>query len=134
MAFAAAGRRDQVRRILVTLERRAGDDDLNGRLTRDIGLPLAQAIFASVEHKAAKAVSLLLPIRSRTHVIGGSHAQRDIFQLTCIEAALRAGQGRLARALAGTAGRRAGSSGDARARATAPRRRLIKGDAPHLIS
>ncbi|HXV40777.1 MAG TPA: hypothetical protein VD701_07440, partial [Steroidobacteraceae bacterium] len=51
-------------------------------------------------HKAARAAALLLPIRSRTHVIGGSHAQRDIFQLTCIEAALRAGQGKLARALA----------------------------------
>ncbi|HXV41146.1 MAG TPA: tetratricopeptide repeat protein, partial [Steroidobacteraceae bacterium] len=96
MAYASAGRKDQVQRVLATLEQRAGDADLNGRLTRDIGLPLAQAIVAMVEHKAARAAALLLPIRSRTHVIGGSHAQRDIFQLTCIEAALRAGQGKLA--------------------------------------
>ncbi|MBX3702331.1 MAG: tetratricopeptide repeat protein [Steroidobacteraceae bacterium] len=100
MAYASAGRGDQVRRILATLERRAGDADLNGRLTRDVGLPLAQAIVALVEGRAAKAAALLLPIRSRTHVIGGSHAQRDLIQLTTIEAALRAGQGKLARALA----------------------------------
>jgi tetratricopeptide (TPR) repeat protein len=100
MSYASAGRKDQVQRMLATLEQRAGDADLNGRLTRDIGLPLARAIIAMVEHQAARAAALLLPIRSRTHVIGGSHAQRDIFQVTCIEAALRAGQGKLARALA----------------------------------
>jgi tetratricopeptide (TPR) repeat protein len=100
MAYASAGRQDQVQRVLATLERRAGDADVNGRLTHDIGLPLAQAIVATVEHKSAKAAALLLPVRSRTNAIGGSHAQRDIFQLTCIEAALRAGQGKLARALA----------------------------------
>jgi hypothetical protein len=65
-----------------------------------VGLPLAQAIVALTEDRPAKAASLLLPIRSRSNVIGGSHAQRDLIQLTCIEAALRAGQGRLARALA----------------------------------
>lgn len=100
MAYASAGRRDQAQRILATLEKRAGDADVNGRHTRDIGLPLARAIVATVEHREARAAALLLPIRSRTNVIGGSHAQRDIFQLTCIEAALRAGQGKLARAIA----------------------------------
>jgi hypothetical protein len=53
-----------------------------------------------VEGRHAEAVSLLMPIRSRTNRIGGSHAQRDLVQLTCIEAALRDGNGRLARALA----------------------------------
>jgi Flp pilus assembly protein TadD len=33
------------------------------------------------------------------HRFGGSHAQRDVLSLTLIEAALRSGQGRLARAL-----------------------------------
>ena len=41
-----------------------------------------------------------MPIRSRMNRIGGSHAQRDLVQLTCNEAALRCGNGRLARALA----------------------------------
>jgi tetratricopeptide (TPR) repeat protein len=100
IAYASAGRRDDVARMLAVLGARAGEPDANGRHTRDIGLPLAQAIVAMAEQRAARAAALLLPIRSRASVIGGSHAQRDLIQLTCIEAALRAGQGRLARALA----------------------------------
>jgi hypothetical protein len=100
MAYAQAGRELPMRQLLATLAARAGDADTNGVNTRDIGLPLARAIVAMSEGRHADAVSLLLPIRSRAHRIGGSHAQRDLVQLTCIEAALRAGNGRLARALA----------------------------------
>ena len=39
-------------------------------------------------------------MRSRSYRIGGSHAQRDLVQLTVIGAALAAGNGRVARALA----------------------------------
>jgi hypothetical protein len=100
MAYAQAGREQPMRQLLATLAARTGDADPNGVNTRDIGLPLARAIVATVEGRHAEAVSLLLPIRSRTNRIGGSHAQRDLVQLTCIEAALRGGNGRLARALA----------------------------------
>jgi hypothetical protein len=41
----------------------------------------------------------LRPIRSYAHRFGGSHAQRDLLDLTLIEAAARAGQDRLAAAL-----------------------------------
>jgi hypothetical protein len=100
MAYAQAGREQPMRQLLATLVARAGDADPNGVNTRDVGLPLARAIVAMVEGRHAEAVSLLMPIRSRTNRIGGSHAQRDLVQLTCIEAALRDGNGRLARALA----------------------------------
>jgi hypothetical protein len=100
MAYAQAGREQPMRRLLATLVARAGDPDPNGVNTCDVGLPLARAIVAMVEGRHAEAVSLLLPIRSRTNRIGGSHAQRDLVQLTCIEAALCGGNGRLARALA----------------------------------
>ncbi|MGH8242497.1 MAG: tetratricopeptide repeat protein [Steroidobacteraceae bacterium] len=100
MAYASAGRHDEVRRMLATLEGRAAAADTNGAVTRDVGLPLARAIVAFSEARYADAVELLLPIRSRAQCIGGSHAQRDLVQLTCIEAALRSGSGRLARALA----------------------------------
>jgi hypothetical protein len=100
MAYAQAGREQPTRQLLATLAARAGDADPNGVTTRDIGLPLARAIVALAEGRHAEAVSLLLPIRSRSNRIGGSHAQRDLVQLTCIEAALRGGNGRLARALA----------------------------------
>ena len=48
----------------------------------------------------AEAVERLLPVRSRSYRIGGSHAQRDLVQLTAVGAALASGNGRLARALA----------------------------------
>jgi len=101
MAYAYAGRDDQVRGILATLAQRADDPDTNGRNTRDVGLPLARAIVAFAQGRHAEAAELLLPVRSRASRIGGSHAQRDIVQLTCLEAALQSGNGRLARALAG---------------------------------
>ena len=44
-------------------------------------------------------VELLAPVRYRLQRLGGSHAQRDIFTLTLIEASLRAGRFALARAL-----------------------------------
>ena len=47
----------------------------------------------------ASAVALLRPLRSRAHRFGGSHAQRDLIDLTLIEAAARDGQQRLADAL-----------------------------------
>jgi tetratricopeptide (TPR) repeat protein len=100
MAYAHAGRDDQVRRIMAILEERSGSPDTNGQNTRDVGLPLARAIVAMVAGRHAEAVEQLLPVRSRASRIGGSHAQRDLVQLTCIEAALRSGSGRLARALA----------------------------------
>lgn len=100
MAYACAGRREETARMLAVLERRAEQPDTNGRRTREVGLPLARAIVALSENRAAKAASLLLSVRSRANLIGGSHAQRDLVQLTCIEAALRADQAKLARALA----------------------------------
>ena len=43
---------------------------------------------------------LLRPIRSDAHRFGGSHAQRDLLDLTLIEAALRGGDPALGAALA----------------------------------
>ena len=46
-----------------------------------------------------RTVELLRPIRSGAARFGGSHAQRDVIDLTLIEAALRAGDASLAAAL-----------------------------------
>jgi hypothetical protein len=56
--------------------------------------------MAMAAGRPAEAVEHVMPIRSRSYRIGGSHAQRDLVQLTAIGAALAAGNGRLARALA----------------------------------
>jgi hypothetical protein len=57
-------------------------------------------IVAMAAGRPAEAVERLMPVRSRSYRIGGSHAQRELVQLTVIGAALAARNGRLARALA----------------------------------
>ena len=46
-----------------------------------------------------RTIELLRPIRNLAHRFGGSHAQRDILDLTLIEASFRAGNAQLAGAL-----------------------------------
>ncbi len=74
----------------------AGD---NVVFTREIGAPLTHAIQAFGAARYAEVVNLLRPIRNDAQRFGGSHAQRDLIDLTLIEAALRDGQQALARAL-----------------------------------
>jgi hypothetical protein len=74
----------------------AGD---NAEFTREVGYPAALAIKAFGDGDYGETVRLLRPIRSYAHRFGGSHAQRDLIDLTIIEAAERSGQDRLAAAL-----------------------------------
>jgi hypothetical protein len=46
-----------------------------------------------------RAIDLLIDIRPRASAVGGSHAQRDVIDLTLIAAAARAGDDNLALAL-----------------------------------
>ncbi len=43
---------------------------------------------------------VLRPIRHRSHRFGGSHAQRDLLDLTLLESAIRSGEPSLAQAFA----------------------------------
>lgn len=54
-----------------------------------IGLPLVLGFTAFWRGHYRKAVDILLPIRHFCAMFGGSHAQRDIIDLTLIEAAIR---------------------------------------------
>ena len=76
----------------------AGDGD-NRAFTAEVGEPAARAVQAFAAGDHATAVALLRPIRSIAHRFGGSHAQRDLLDLTLIEAALRSGDRPLAAAL-----------------------------------
>ncbi len=101
MTFVSDGRAEAVETVLNATERyvkRA--NDANVGMTREIGLPFCRALQAFAAEDYASAVDQLLPIRYRTHRLGGSHAQRDIVALTLLEAALRAKRFALARALA----------------------------------
>lgn len=77
-----------------------GDDDGHwAGVYDDVAQPMARGLAAYGAGKYAEAVDCLAPVRYRWLAIGGSHAQRDIFQQVLIDAAQRAGQNKLARAL-----------------------------------
>jgi tetratricopeptide (TPR) repeat protein len=99
MAFVGSGRSKAATAVLETqaaaLER-GGD---NVAFISEVGRPATQAIKAFGDGNYAEVIRLLRPIRSYAHRFGGSHAQRDLLDLTLIEAAQRAGETRLAAAL-----------------------------------
>lgn len=87
----------------VELQRRYAEtdiDDDNRRVSAEIGVRLAEGIVAYKASSFGKAVSCLAPIRYEIPRIGGSHAQRDLFAMILLDAAIRDGQTGLARALA----------------------------------
>jgi tetratricopeptide (TPR) repeat protein len=100
LAFVGARRFDLATRTLAALELAATGRDTNAMMTRDVGLPVAHALASFGKGEYAEAVNVLLPVRTIANRFGGSHAQRDLIHLTMIEAALRAGHRKLARALA----------------------------------
>src|SRR6478735_5077865 len=63
------------------------------------GLALLEAFAAFAAGHPDRAIDLLIDIRPRANAVGGSHAQRDVIDLTLIAAAARAGDDSLARAL-----------------------------------
>lgn len=99
MAFVGAHRPEAVAAVLETQQMvmRGGDD--NAAFTREVGHPLALAIKAFGQGCYDDSVRLIRQIREIAHRFGGSHAQRDLLDLTLIEAALRAGHRPLATAL-----------------------------------
>lgn len=100
MAFVGAGDWASVDRTIESLERAAQESGTNGMMSREVGLPLARALAAFGRQDYAATIELLTPIRAGAQRFGGSHAQRDVLQLTLLEAAFRAGRPALARALA----------------------------------
>jgi hypothetical protein len=100
MAFVGAGDWTRVDSTIASLERAAQETGTNGMMSRDVGLPLARALAAFGRQDYGATIEFLTPIRAHAHRFGGSHAQRDLLQLTLLEAALRGGRASLARALA----------------------------------
>ncbi len=74
--------------------------DANVAMSREIGIPFCLAMQDFHKGRYGACVDRLLPVRYRTHRLGGSFAQRDIIGWTLLEAALRARRFDLALALA----------------------------------
>jgi tetratricopeptide (TPR) repeat protein len=101
MAHLGAGREEVAAQVLGAMRRAAAGEGTNARLTREVGLPLAEALWAFSRGEFARAAALIAPVRPRARDFGGSNAQRDVLSLTLLEAALRGKDSSLAHVLAG---------------------------------
>jgi hypothetical protein len=99
MAFVGAGRDSAAKAVLEAQQAAMDGSGDNAAFTREVGHAATRAIRAFGDGNYAGTVELLRPVRNYAHRFGGSHAQRDLIDLTLIEAAARAGQDRLAAAL-----------------------------------
>jgi tetratricopeptide (TPR) repeat protein len=99
MAFVGSARPKALHALLEAQRAAMQDGGDNASFTAEVGHSATLAIQAFGDGDYASAVQRLRAIRSIAHRFGGSHAQRDVLDLTLIEASLRAGNHALARAL-----------------------------------
>jgi len=99
MAFVGAGREAEAEAALAVMTAAAQGPGDNADFTREVGLPVAQALIAFGRGQDARTVELLRGVRNQAARFGGSHAQRDVLDLTLIAAAGRSGDTSLERAL-----------------------------------
>jgi tetratricopeptide (TPR) repeat protein len=107
MAFIGNGELGRAREVVAALERvvradgtATGGGPATGRaMTSAVGLPVCRGLVHFGAGQYGRALGELLPVRTRIHEFGGSHAQRDAVERTLLEAAMRAGRWDLASAL-----------------------------------
>jgi hypothetical protein len=109
MAFIGNGELDRAGDVVAALERVVRADDsavvptrpvpTGAAMTSAVGLPVCRSLAHFGAGRYEQVLAELLPIRTRVHEFGGSHAQRDAVERTLLEAAIRAGQLDLASAL-----------------------------------
>ena len=87
LAFAGSGEHELMARMIDRLRKIAGGGD---SFTKDIVLPLVRGIDAFAREDYAGAVCLMEPMFSQLVRIGGSHAQREVFEDTMLETYIRA--------------------------------------------
>jgi hypothetical protein len=102
MAFVGTGELDRAREVIQALERVAAEGDrktTGWAMTSVVGLPVCRSLLEFGAGRYDRVLGELMPIRTRVHEFGGSHAQRDAVERTLLEAAIRAGRTELASAL-----------------------------------
>jgi hypothetical protein len=82
MAFAGAAREDLAQRLLDATRRTAARPGAVGAMARLVSEPAARALHAFGRGDYASAEQLLRALPPVSHRIGGSHAQRDVLELT----------------------------------------------------
>lgn len=100
MAYAGAGRGDDLTHLLATLEVSGQGNTETARWTRETGIPLIQGFEAFWQGDYRQAAERLFDAGFIANSFGGSNAQRDIIELTTTEAALRGNLQEMGQALA----------------------------------
>ena len=93
------GRAEDLVRELDDVVSRPSPGSTGWAMTKLIGLPVCRSMVHFGRGDYNSVIADLLPIRTRVHAFGGSHAQRDAVERTLLEAAIRAGRFELASAL-----------------------------------
>lgn len=99
MALAAGGQPDAADDMLAKLEADANTTSTQGAINAEVGLPVCRATLALRRDQPAEALDILMNNRDRIWRLGGSHAQRDIWALMAIQAAMASKDYDTARAL-----------------------------------
>jgi tetratricopeptide (TPR) repeat protein len=102
MSFIGNGELDRAEGLVRALDEVVAtrvDASSGWRMTSEIGLPVCRSLVAFSRGEYDAVIADLLPIRTRVHHFGGSHAQRDAVERTLLDAAIRAGRHELAAAL-----------------------------------
>ena len=89
--FASVGDTTGVNRLIESFAEKGG------AVRIEVGVPLAQAVADYCSGAYKQAQKALIELRGRIIEIGGSHTQRDIFELLMIEASIKSGDTATAR-------------------------------------
>jgi tetratricopeptide (TPR) repeat protein len=93
MALAAAGRQSEVERFLAGFNEDAGETTSElGEIRRQVTAPACRALVAYRAGDDRTAIGTLASLLPALHRIGGSNAQRDLFDRTLSASMLRAGE------------------------------------------
>jgi len=99
MAFVSAGDEEGIRMVELAQARAGREANDNAETLRRVGHAITHGVKAFGRGDYRGALESLRSIRNVANRFGGSHAQRDVIDLTIIEAAIRSGEDSLARAL-----------------------------------
>ncbi len=91
MMYAAMGDKARIKDLI------RSSPDIGGALRSDVAGPLCQAMMDFRTDQSLRAQKTMFDLRGRIIEIGGSHAQRDVFELLIIEASIKAGDFEAAR-------------------------------------
>jgi len=91
MALSADGRSEAADVMMAALQETATHTGVSqAEIMAQVGLPVCRATLAIRQGNHGTAADLLLPLRDRVWMLGGSHAQRDVWQQMLVHALLRA--------------------------------------------